>query len=91
VRALAAILTISCAVGLAVAWFLADRQGADFTEAFARALSLSLIGVGLAAMFWQPAKRPGEGLGRLLIYLAFWLAALGVVLALAVFLSPGVR
>lgn len=86
-RTLVAILAIACAVALSVAWLLADRQGADFIEAFAQAFSFSLIGVGLAAAVWRPAERPDEGLGRLLVYLAFWLAAMGGVMALFLFFS----
>ncbi len=88
-RALIAILAVACAAGLGLAWFLAEQRGADIADTFAQTFYLSLIGVGMAALVWRRAEPQGEGLGRLLVYLALWLAALGGVMAIYSFLNLG--
>jgi hypothetical protein len=87
-RALVAILAVACAIGLGVAWYLADQRGADIADAFAQVFYLSLIGVGMAALVWRQAEPRGEGLGRLVLYLALWLATLGGVMAIYSALHP---
>ena len=87
-RALLVILAVAYAVGMALAWYLAAQRGADFADAFGQAFYLALIGVGLAALVWRRAEPSGEGVGRLLFYLALWLAALGGVMLIYSALNP---
>jgi hypothetical protein len=88
-RALLIVLAVACAIGLAVAWYLADARGADMADAFAQAFYLSLIGVALTAVYWRRGQPPAVGLGLMVFYLALWGGAIALVMLIYQWLNPG--